>query len=275
MREGVIYKITSPTNKIYIGQTVRFKKRMYDYASKIYGGSFAIGRSITKHGWENHIVKIIDFAPQEQLNEREAFWIKEYDTFKSPHGLNLTKGGDGVLGRTRTPEERKRMSEARKGWIPPVGFGAKISKALMGRKQSQESIDKMSASKMGKRIPQEAIERMRQTKLAQKRKMTPEEKVTLIKNLKARVRTKESGTKISASKKGKSYEEMFSKKCRKNHLKAVTGKRPSDETRLKMSNAQKARKQVMTTERKEKMFQARMRNKALREENKINTINNN
>jgi len=75
-----IYRIISPTGKIYIGQSINIihRFRQYLYCS----GRGAIGpklfNSLTKHGSENHKFEIIEECLVEQLNERETYWKQYY-----------------------------------------------------------------------------------------------------------------------------------------------------------------------------------------------------
>ena len=54
-----IYKITSPTNKIYIGQTWNLKKRVYQYSKIKCKTQPKLYASLKKYGWENHILKVV------------------------------------------------------------------------------------------------------------------------------------------------------------------------------------------------------------------------
>jgi group I intron endonuclease len=70
-----IYKITSLTNKVYIGQSVNIFKRKNSYkkCNKNTIG-YKIYNSINKHGWENHKHEIIEECTIEQLNEKETYY---------------------------------------------------------------------------------------------------------------------------------------------------------------------------------------------------------
>lgn len=76
-----IYKIISPSNKIYIGQSINIKQRKQSYS---YFNSYkkSIGpklfNSLKKYSFENHIFEIIEECSIEQLNEREIYWKKYY-----------------------------------------------------------------------------------------------------------------------------------------------------------------------------------------------------
>lgn len=108
-----IYKITSPTGKIYIGQGIDcYHRWMCDYKSierckeqrKLYN-------SLKKYGWEAHSFEIILECPKQDLNAWEEYYIKKYDTFNTSHGLNLQSGG-GVF--EMSDETKKKMSESQK-----------------------------------------------------------------------------------------------------------------------------------------------------------------
>lgn len=97
--KNVIYKITSPSNKSYIGQTVRFKQRMNCYKNLRCKNQSAIYNAILKYGWENMQVEILWEKESNtrlivELNELEIKYIKEFNT-KVPNGYNLTSGGEG------------------------------------------------------------------------------------------------------------------------------------------------------------------------------------
>jgi len=88
---GIIYKVTSPSGKVYVGQTIqRFEARITSHRSK---GSrcTAVSRAIQKYG-DKMVWDIIEEVPNELLDERENFWIKELNCL-SPNGYNLVSGG--------------------------------------------------------------------------------------------------------------------------------------------------------------------------------------
>lgn len=93
-----IYKIISPSNRIYIGQTNNLKKRIYQYRGAWCKKQTLLYNSLIKYGWKNHKFEIIEECNIDEINEKEIYWI---DFYKSNHrtnpenkGLNLTNGGD-------------------------------------------------------------------------------------------------------------------------------------------------------------------------------------
>tara|TARA_B110001452_G_scaffold258455_1_gene253622 strand:+ start:74 stop:778 length:705 start_codon:yes stop_codon:yes gene_type:complete len=90
----VIYKITAPNGKGYIGQTVWFTQRMAKHRSCKFSKCPAISAAIRKYGWDAMKVEIlVDNCPEEQLDSLEIALIAEHNT-RYPSGYNLTDGGD-------------------------------------------------------------------------------------------------------------------------------------------------------------------------------------
>ena len=128
-----IYKITSPSGKIYIGQSWDIKKRFTEYKN-LRKGSIGplIYKSLSKYGFENHILEIIHYLPdsttQEKLNKHETFYIQQYKDqgFKM---LNVTLGGAGIFGYKHTKETIEKMKINNSGKSNP-NYG----KGLFGKK---------------------------------------------------------------------------------------------------------------------------------------------
>ena len=112
-----IYKITNIQNhKVYIGQTTRpikdrFNRHINDALNNILDTHFA--RAIRKYGKENFIIEEIDNANnQEELNQKEQYWIRYYDSTET--GYNETDAIYKCGGNTyknKTEEEMKVIKE--------------------------------------------------------------------------------------------------------------------------------------------------------------------
>lgn len=97
-RTSGIYKITNLKNDLtYIGQTVDFNKRFLshwrqrhsdskDYMSALHQDMLQLGKDYFKF-------EIIEKCDNEQLNEREKYWIAYYDSYNN--GYNGDTGGSG------------------------------------------------------------------------------------------------------------------------------------------------------------------------------------
>ena len=97
---GFIYKITNKVNgKSYIGQTIQsVKERFYQHcATKCSQAilNMVIHKAITKYGKSNFTIEVIEEVESANLNDRERYWIRYYDSYNN--GYNSTEGGqDGI-----------------------------------------------------------------------------------------------------------------------------------------------------------------------------------
>ena len=92
---GFIYKITNTINgKSYIGQTIQnVKERFYQHCATKCSkavSNMAIHRAIKKYGKSNFTVEVIEEIDSANLNDRERYWIKYYNSYNN--GYNSTKG---------------------------------------------------------------------------------------------------------------------------------------------------------------------------------------
>jgi group I intron endonuclease len=164
---GVIYKITSPTERVYVGQTTKTaEERIIQYKSKRKKkGKSLILRSIEKYGWDAHIFEVIeDNVSVELLNEREIYWIAELKTYAAENldGMNLTRGGDyresWKNDKTRVERAKMRRGEKSPSWGKkwPEEMKRKIAEGVrkynlsVGKKPSKYCHEK---SKEKQRIP--------------------------------------------------------------------------------------------------------------------------
>lgn len=93
--KGSIYIIRNTTNdKVYIGQTtqtvgIRFTN--HKMASRT-GEDTKFYRAMRKHGEDKFYPELLEEVEIENLNDRERYWIKYYDSYYN--GYNSTLGGD-------------------------------------------------------------------------------------------------------------------------------------------------------------------------------------
>ena len=96
---GHIYKITNNlNNKVYVGQTSkslerRFNQHKNNY-NKPYFSQLALYQAFSKYGIDNFTFEEIETVPDDQLDEREKYWIAYYDSYKN--GYNSTMGGKAI-----------------------------------------------------------------------------------------------------------------------------------------------------------------------------------
>lgn len=153
---GIIYKLTCLiTWKPYVGQTTKTLDERFIQHSRT---DSLIGNAIRKYGAENFLREVLEVCDtQEQLNEREKFWIAYFNS-KVPNGYNLTDGGEGMAGRHHTPESKAKMSASQCGKKLSAKARANIAAAKIGEKNpffgkhhTSKSLAKMSAAHKGKK----------------------------------------------------------------------------------------------------------------------------
>lgn len=111
----IIYKVTNLTNnKIYIGQTINsLKSRISQHYGDSKRHNYRFCNALNKYNKNDFVWEIIEKCNSiEELNEREQFWIKYYDSTNKNIGYNLTTGG---LSYTRNKETLLKMSKSLKG----------------------------------------------------------------------------------------------------------------------------------------------------------------
>lgn len=108
---GVIYKITSPSGKSYIGQTKRcFEKRWTEHC-KLGGTCILLENAIAKYGIEKMQKEILLEANDTLLDLYEQQFIELLGTLE-PTGYNIRSGGS--FG-THSEESRNRMRISKLG----------------------------------------------------------------------------------------------------------------------------------------------------------------
>jgi predicted GIY-YIG superfamily endonuclease len=222
MMAWAVYIITNKANgKQYVGIAKDLKRRWKQHVSAD-GSSPALHAAMKKYGESgfvfSHICDAFDF---EAACDLERMLIQQHNT-KAPFGYNLTDGGEGVVGRPMTDQDkqiRKIASSAyiakltveerslkfgRKGKIPNEETLKKRSESLkgknLGKKRSEEVRAKMSASHKARTrnpLSEETKEKIRQSLLG--RKMPESEKPKHASFL-GRKHTEETKAKIRASK---------------------------------------------------------------------------
>lgn len=118
---GYIYKITNKMNgKVYIGQTKKtIEERFQEHLkkAKIHTNRYLYD-AMNKYGCENFIVSQIEKCPDNNLDEREIFWIAFYQSNNKLYGYNMTAGGGGGntwINNPHKEETSKKLSQANKG----------------------------------------------------------------------------------------------------------------------------------------------------------------
>jgi group I intron endonuclease len=161
-----IYKITSPSKKIYIGQSIHIEERFKDYKYKICKQQSKLYSSLKKHGYDKHKFEILQECNLEQLNELEKYYIELFQCFNSKYGLNLREGG-GAKGKM-SDETKLKIKNIKTGKTQSKESNEKRSLALKGIKRkprTQEHTDKITCKIKGKKRSENTKQKMSISKL--------------------------------------------------------------------------------------------------------------
>jgi group I intron endonuclease len=139
-----IYKITNPEQKIYIGYTTNYNKRIQYY--KINKGikQTKLYSSIITYGWEFHKIELIEICDKNKLKSKEQFWIKYYNSYIN--GLNSNKGGGGVIKHSN--KTKQLISQKGKN-----NKGKRINSYWKGKSRGKEFANNMSLARKNKPNP--------------------------------------------------------------------------------------------------------------------------
>jgi group I intron endonuclease len=135
-----IYKITSPTKRVYIGQSINIEERFITYKNLACKGQTRLYESFKKYGVESHLFEIIHLCEKDELNELERYY-QELNNVLSKFGLNCQYVKTKTKKYVHSKETREKISNSNKG--------------KTGRKfvMSEEHKHKIGQSKIGKKRP--------------------------------------------------------------------------------------------------------------------------
>jgi group I intron endonuclease len=227
-----IYKITSPTKKVYIGQSLKIEKRWQRYNNLDCKSQPALYNSLKKYSVQKHKFEILCECEINELNEKERYYQDLYSVIKES-GLNC------VLTETKT--KKAYMSDATK---------LKISLSNKGKKLSEETKQKIRLANLGKKRNNPPTAKMLEN---QRLKEMPKKKRVVSKETREKLRlanlgvtfTLERRLNISKGLTGKKRSEETKLKLSKNNARHFLGKKLSEETKLKISENNKMKRKVI------------------------------
>lgn len=144
---GVVYKYTSPSGKVYIGQTCRERKRKLEFLThKTYTRGSFIEEARKKYGPENFKYEVIFEIESDSkedvvkaLDYWEEYYIKEHNATDRLYGYNMVKGSTINVGIVLSDESRRRMSEKSRERM-------RKHNPMKGKKFTPEQITRLKAS---------------------------------------------------------------------------------------------------------------------------------
>jgi group I intron endonuclease len=146
-----IYKITSPSKKIYVGQSIDIERRFKEYKKFQCNQSLKLYNSLKKHGYENHIFEILEECSKSQLNEKEENYILSFNSHID--GLNIKLASKPAWTGKKRPEHSEFLKKNGSGlsYIRTQEHKDNLKEKLSGRKLSKELCEKISKNKIGKK----------------------------------------------------------------------------------------------------------------------------
>lgn len=186
---GILYSLTFPNGKKYIGITSKsLRRRLVTHASHARcGRDYCLQRAIRKYGIERVVAETLVVASDwDYLCDLEKRAVNSFATL-SPGGYNISAGGEGVTGIKKSPEQRAAMSERGKG----KNKGNKFS---LGYRHTAEAIKKISEAGRRRVLSAESRAKIGASKIGNKncvgRRYTAEQRRKLSESVKAALATK-------------------------------------------------------------------------------------
>ena len=177
-----IYKITSPSGKIYVGQSRDIKERWKTHkwkAGREQSGRYPLYWSMQKYGIDNHKFEVIEECKFEDLNVKERYWQDFYNVLKE--GLNAKLQETETKPRVYTEEIRKRISEKSKKLKHSEETKARIAKSLSekvkGVPKSEKHRKAMSIARTGVKMgPMSEEDKLKKSISAKKQRVSSRKK---------------------------------------------------------------------------------------------------
>lgn len=131
--------------KVYIGQTNQKPEYRWGDNGKRYENCPHFFHAINKYGWDQfeHIILETNLTLN-QANEREAYWIKHYNSTNKEKGYNIQAGG---LNRNVSNDTRQKLSEHAKALWQEDSHREKMSQLMKNKWQDPEYIEKQRVAR--------------------------------------------------------------------------------------------------------------------------------
>lgn len=136
-----IYKITSPTGKVYIGQSHNIRQRKYHYSATTCKSQSKLHRSLLKHSWKAHSFEVIHELPvdisEDIITTYEQLYMDLYEAC-GVELMNLKKAGNDGKYYPESKKFRKNKPGTKVGHIHSAEIRKRMSEALKGIKKSEQ-----------------------------------------------------------------------------------------------------------------------------------------
>lgn len=149
--KGIIYKFTSPSGKVYIGQTTdKYRNTQHRHTAYNRKSTRPFYKAIRKYGFENfkyEILKEIECNTKEELNNKldslEIYYIALHNATDEKYGYNLCNGGRTNRGYHHSEEYKETLSKKLKGRKMPPGCVEKAAQNRIGKPMNRVAYKKL------------------------------------------------------------------------------------------------------------------------------------
>lgn len=140
MTKHIVYKYTSPSGKVYVGQTCRESLRKLQHRNCAERGvNTAFYRAVRKYGFSALTYEVIVAdVPDYMIDAFERYWINYYN---SCHGKGYNSDDGGSRGRPNQAT-RDRIRSTLKGTVQSIETKSKRNAKLKGLKRTKEQKDR-------------------------------------------------------------------------------------------------------------------------------------
>ena len=151
--EGIsgIYIITNKiNNKVYIGQSVDIRTRWWNHRCELNRNNHYnrhLQGAWNKYGDDNFDFSVLEECTQDELNNKEVYWIDKYNSTNPKNGYNLSTGGDcSTRGISLTQEQKDYMSKVKNpDKVVQIDFNGNLVKVWRSATHVQRTFDNIRA----------------------------------------------------------------------------------------------------------------------------------
>lgn len=135
-----IYKITSPTGKVYVGSSINIEKRIKYYKALACKGQKRLFASLNKYGFNNHNFEILEECNVDELHFKENQYGTLFNVLGA-NGLNSILPSINDKFKSISEETRLRMSNSKLG----------DKNTFFGKTHSEETKEKIRVFQTGRK----------------------------------------------------------------------------------------------------------------------------
>jgi group I intron endonuclease len=213
---GIYFIVNKVTGAVYIGQSNNLRHRETEHFWSLAKNTHhcnALQTAFNCYGRELFEFHHLEYTKKSELRESEQFWMdyfvfldcEIYNTFLVARASPIRsleareKQSKALTGRKYSEEHCNNISKARLGKPKPAEWRAKLALAQTGKKLSEETKAKMSESRTGKKHSKEAVQKRVDFHTGRKRSPETCQRISEAKLLKSKLRKEQEQSSKEAS----------------------------------------------------------------------------